>query len=124
MTQTVAGVKFSTLPGFSIERVNAADKNDSYVAITFDSQGRLAVSKEQDHPRYLFDNDKDGIYEAEKVISDKVRNCQGLWFDGPTLYASCVLVEAAAELAAKNAAGAGRPGRRVRPGCRTGPPRS
>ena len=101
VTQTVAGVKFSTLPGFSIERVNPPDKNDSYVAITFDSQGRLAVSKEQDHPRYLFDNDKDGIYETEKVISDKVRNCQGLWFDGPTLYASCVLVEAAAELAAK-----------------------
>ena len=28
-------------------------------------------------------NDKDGIYESEKVITDKVRNCQGLWFDGP-----------------------------------------
>src|SRR5687768_8690519 len=93
VTQTVAGVKFSTLPGFSIERVNPPDKNDSYVVITFDSQGRLVVSKEQDNPRFLLDNDKDGIYESEKVITDKVRNCQGLWFDGPTLYASCVLVE-------------------------------
>ncbi len=101
VTQTVAGVRFGTLPGFSIERVNPPDKNDSYVVVTFDSQGRLVVSKEQDHPRILLDNDKDGIYESEKVISDKVRNCQGLWFDGPTLYGSCVLVEAAAELAAK-----------------------
>jgi putative heme-binding domain-containing protein len=101
VTQTVAGVQFSTLPGFSIERVNPPDKNDSYVVVTFDSQGRLVVSKELDHPRILLDNNKDGIYESEKVISDKVRNCQGLWFDGPVMYGSCVLVEAAAELAAK-----------------------
>ena len=87
--QTVAGVKFGTLPGFAIERVNPADKTDSYVVLTFDSQGRPVVSKENDHPRLLLDNDKDGIFESEKVITDKVRNCQGLWFDGPTLYASC-----------------------------------
>ena len=31
VTQTVAGVKFSTLPGFAIERVNPPDKGDSYV---------------------------------------------------------------------------------------------
>ena len=101
VTQTVAGVKFSTLPGFTIERVNPPDRTDSYVVVTFDSQGRLVVSKELDHPRILLDNDKDGIYESEKIISDKVRNCQGLWFDGPVMYGSCVLVEAAAELAAK-----------------------
>ena len=74
VTQTVAGVQFSTLPGFSIERVNPPDKTDSYVVVTFDSQGRLVVSKELDHPRILLDNNKDGIYESEKVISDKVRN--------------------------------------------------
>jgi putative heme-binding domain-containing protein len=101
VTQTVAGVQFSTLPGFSIERVNPPDKNDSYVVVTFDSLGRLVVSKEQDHPRILLDDNNDGIYESEKIISDKVRNCQGLWFDGRSMYGSCVLVEAAAELAAK-----------------------
>ena len=101
VTQTVAGVQFSTLPGFSIERVNPPDKADSYVVVTFDSQGRLVVSKEQDHPRILLDANKDGIYESEKILSDKVRNCQGLWFDGDTMWGSCVLVEAAAELAAK-----------------------
>jgi putative heme-binding domain-containing protein len=110
VTQTVSGVKFSTLPGFSIERVNPPDRNDSYVVITFDSQGRLVVSKEQDFPRYLIDNDKDGVFESEKVISDKIRNCQGLWFDGPTLYGSCVLVEAAQELAAKAPPAGGRGG--------------
>src|SRR5687767_10900826 len=98
VTQTVAGVKFSTLPGFVIERVNPPAKTDSYVALTFDSLGRLVVSKEQDHPRLLLDSDKDGVYESEKILSDKVRNCQGLWFDGPTMYGSCVHVAEAQKL--------------------------
>ncbi len=110
VTHTVAGVKFSTLPGFAIERVNPPEKSDSYVALTFDSQGRLVVSKEQDHPRLLVDNDKDGVYESEKVITVEVRNCQGLWFDGRTMYGSCVHVAEAEKLqaAAKNQPGGGR----------------
>ena len=107
VTQTVAGVKFSTLPGFTIERVNPPDKTDSYVVVTFDSLGRLVVSKENDNPRILFDNDKDGVYESEKVITDKVRNCQGLWFDGRTMYGSCVLVSEGGTAA--DDAGARRP---------------
>jgi putative heme-binding domain-containing protein len=83
------GPRFTTLPGFTIERVVPASKLDSYVVITFDSKGRLFVSKEYDHPRLLLDNDNDGVYESEKIFSDKVRNCQGLWFDGPTLYGAC-----------------------------------
>ena len=100
VTQTVAGVKFSTLPGFTIERVNPPDKTDSYVALTFDSDGRLVVSKEHDHPRLLLDADKDGVFEGEKVVTDKVRNCQGLWFEGRTMYGSCVHVQKADEAAA------------------------
>ena len=89
VTNTVAGVKFGTLPGFVLERVNPADKSDSYVALTFDSAGRLVVSKEQDHPRILVDSNKDGIFDAEQIITDEVSNCQGLWFDGPTMYGAC-----------------------------------
>ena len=112
VTQTVAGVKFSTLPGFAIERMNPSDKSDSYVVITFDSLGRLVVSKENDFPRLLLDNDKDGIYESEKIISDKVRNCQGLWFEGRTMYGSCALVPTPEQLAAAPppAPGGGRGG--------------
>ena len=90
-------MKFSTLPGFVIERVNPPAKNDSYVALTFDSFGRLVVSKELDHPRLLLDNDSDGVYESEKIITDNVRNCQGLWFDGRAMYGSCVHVAEAPE---------------------------
>ena len=106
--QLVAGVKFSTLPDFSIERVNPPDRNDSYVVLTFDSRGRLVVSKEQDNPRLLLDNDNDGIYESEKVISDKVRNCQGLWFDGPTLYAACSEAPPTGQAPAPAGSGGGR----------------
>ena len=115
VTQTVAGVKFSTLPGFAIERMNPPDKGDSYVVITFDSLGRLVVSKENDFPRLLLDNDKDGIYESEKVISDKVRNCQGLWFEGKTLYAACAMVPTPEQVAAAPppAPGGGRGGPNV-----------
>lgn len=121
VTQTVADVKFGTLPGFTIERVNPADKTDSYVVITFDSLGRLVVSKENDYPRLLLDNDKDGVYESEKVITEKVRNCQGLWFDGPALYASCseAVPPPPAEEAGRGAAGGGRQGGG---GGRGGPP--
>jgi putative heme-binding domain-containing protein len=82
-------IRFTTLPGFSIERVVPTDKLDSYVAMTFDSLGRLVVSKENDHPRLLIDADGGGVFEGEKIISDKVRNCQGLWFEGLTLYGHC-----------------------------------
>ena len=34
--------------------------------MTFDSRGRLAVSKEADFPRLLLDNDGDGVLESEK----------------------------------------------------------
>ena len=108
VTQAVAGVKFSTLPGFVIERVNPPDKSDSYVALTFDSLGRLVVSKELDHPRLLLDTDNDGVYESEKIITDKVRNCQGLWFDGRAMYGSCVHVQKAQEAASTPAAGGTR----------------
>lgn len=46
VTRPVAGVQFSTLPGFVIERVNPADRKDSYIMLTFDSLGRPVVSKE------------------------------------------------------------------------------
>ncbi len=105
--RTVASVRFGTLPDFTIERVNPVDRSDSYVVLTFDSQGRLVVSKENDFPRLLLDNDGDGIYESEKVISEQVRNCQGLWFDGPVLYGSCAMANPPAPTTPPAAGGRG-----------------
>jgi putative heme-binding domain-containing protein len=94
--RTVSGVRFWTPPDFVIERVTPADRPDSYVAMTFDAQGRLAVSKENDFPRLLLDRDGDGVFEAESIVSEDVRNCQGLWFDGPVLYGTCAMADPAA----------------------------
>jgi putative heme-binding domain-containing protein len=81
--------RFTTLPGFAVERVVPAGRTDSYVAMTFDSQGRPVVSKEDMPPRRLVDGDGDGVFEDEVVVSTRVKDCQGLWYDGPTLYGAC-----------------------------------
>ena len=91
--RTVDDVRFWTPPDFAIERVTPAARTDSYVAMTFDSRGRLAVSKEADFPRLLLDNDGDGVLESERVVSESVRNCQGLWFDGPALHGACAMAD-------------------------------
>jgi putative heme-binding domain-containing protein len=85
---------FSTLPGFRVDRVNPVAKTDSYIVITFDSRGRpvvgQSVSGSGSHPRILLDEDRDGTYEGEKIVSDRLNTCHGLFFDGPTtLYADC-----------------------------------
>ncbi|MGB2714775.1 MAG: HEAT repeat domain-containing protein [Vicinamibacterales bacterium] len=112
------GSPFALLPGFKIERVTPADKTESLIVITFDSQGRPVVSQSASgngsSPRILLDNDKDGIFEAEKIVSDRLNTCHGLFFDGRTLYANCRGVvdgdpePAPAPAGPQPAAGAGR----------------
>jgi putative heme-binding domain-containing protein len=82
-------IQFTTLPGFTIEKVTPPDQAPSLVVLTFDSRGRLTVAKEFEEPRLLLDNDKDGIFETEKIFTDRIVNCQGLWWDDRTLYGSC-----------------------------------
>jgi hypothetical protein len=87
------GSPFSTLPGFRVERVTPADKTDSYIVVTFDSLGRPVVGQSASgsgsHPRTLIDANNDGIFEGEKVISEQLNTCHGLFFEGRTLYANC-----------------------------------
>jgi putative heme-binding domain-containing protein len=89
-----AGSPFSTLPGFTVTRVTPADKTDSYIVVTFDSRGRPVVSQSVsaagESPRILLDNDRDGIFEAEQIVSPLVNTCHGLFYDGTTLYANCM----------------------------------
>jgi hypothetical protein len=57
---TIDGMHLSTLPGFVVERVNPI-KIDSYVAMTFNAEGRPLVAKEFDYLRWLIDQDADGV---------------------------------------------------------------
>jgi putative heme-binding domain-containing protein len=92
--QAPAGSPFSTLPGFTVTRVTPPDKTDSYIVVTFDSRGRPVVSQSVsaagESPRILLDNDRDGIFEAEQIVSPLVNTCHGLFYDGTTLYANCM----------------------------------
>jgi putative heme-binding domain-containing protein len=82
-------IQFTTMPGFTIERLTPPNEEPSYVVLTFDTLGRITVAKEFDTPRILLDRNKDGIFETEKSFTDKIVNCQGLWWEGRTLYGSC-----------------------------------
>ncbi len=88
-----AGSPFALLPGFKIERVTPADKTESLIVVTFDSLGRPVVSQSSSgngsSPRVLLDANGDGIFEGEKIVSDKLNTCHGLFYDGRTLYANC-----------------------------------
>ena len=76
-------------PGFVVETLADDAQIGSLIQVTFDAKGLPVVSKERSHPVRLLDNDGDGTLETQQVISDQVENCQGIWFDGSTLYANC-----------------------------------
>ena len=70
------------------------DKIDSLIVVTFDALGRPVVSQSVSgngvEPRLLLDNDGDGIFESEKIVSDKLNTCHGLFYASrTTLYANC-----------------------------------
>jgi putative heme-binding domain-containing protein len=78
---------FRTRPGFSVEEVYSPEKSGSVVAMTFDSQGRLVISREKGPVVTLLDLNGDGLPDSEQIFTDKVTNCQGLCFDGNDLFA-------------------------------------
>ena len=89
-----AGSPFALLPGFKIERVTPADKTESYIVVTFDPQGRPVVSQSSSgagsSPRVLLDENKDGIYEGEKIVAEMLNTCHGLFYaNRTTLYGDC-----------------------------------
>ncbi|MCC6992241.1 MAG: c-type cytochrome, partial [Acidobacteria bacterium] len=88
-----AGSPFSTLPGFSVVRVTPAEKTESYIVITFNAKGQPVVGQSASgngsSPRLLIDANNDGMYEGEKIVSDRLNTCHGLFYEGNTLWANC-----------------------------------
>src|SRR5688572_30352440 len=88
------GSPFALLPGFKIERVTPEAKNESYIVVTFDPQGRPVVSQSSSgngsSPRVLLDENQDGIYEGEKIVAEMLNTCHGLFYASrTTLYGDC-----------------------------------
>lgn len=79
---------FETLDGFDVSLVRAAKEDeDSWIAMTFDSQGRLIVSKEKKGLlRFTLDATSSKVIKTE-VINTELRECRGLLFDNDSLYA-------------------------------------
>ncbi len=83
----VARPPFYRLPaGFSIEAAASPSLLGPVSTFTFDSRGRPVVVKDLGFATLLLDNNKDGVFETEKILSTAVRQLRGLWFDGRMLY--------------------------------------
>ncbi len=76
--------RFTVPEGFAVEEVYSPDEAGTVVAMTFDSQGRLVLAREDSTIVTLFDPDGDGEFE-ERVFTEEVYDSQGIFFDGPDL---------------------------------------
>src|SRR5688500_2741061 len=120
------GSPFALLPGFKIERVTPVAKVDSLIVVTFDARGRpvgsQSMSGNGDAPRLLLDNDGDGVFESEKIVSDKLNTCHGLFYASrTTLYANCRAVMPGDPPPAAGGRGGGPPAAGTQPGGATPP---
>ena len=81
--------KFWLAPGFEITELRVAQPDEgSWIAMAFDDQGRLTVSREDvGLLRMTIAEDRKSVSRVEK-IDVKLEECRGLAYDGATLYAN------------------------------------
>ncbi len=81
--------KFWIAPGFEITELRVAHPDEgSWIAMAFDDQGRLTVSREDvGLLRMTIAEDKKSVSRVDK-IDVPLEECRGLAYDGPTLYAN------------------------------------
>ncbi len=81
--------KFWIAPGFEITELRVAHPDEgSWIAMAFDDQGRLTVSREDvGLLRMTIAEDKKSVSRVEK-IDVPLEECRGLAYDGATLYAN------------------------------------
>ena len=72
--------EFVVPEGFAVEEVYSPEEAGSIVAMTFDSQGELVISREDSSVFRLLDSNGDGTIDEEQLVTDQVTNNQGLLF--------------------------------------------
>lgn len=73
--------------GFKITKVADNQLATNIYSLTIDSHGQTVVAG-PGYIKRLLDRDQDGIYDDFQLVSEFPKNgAQGLYFDGPTLYA-------------------------------------
>src|SRR5262245_53886744 len=73
--------RFTVPDGFRVElavRIPDSDPRFSLVNMTFDSQGRLLVSREGGAVLLCTEPDKDGVLQKVRPYCEQVKNCQGM----------------------------------------------
>jgi putative heme-binding domain-containing protein len=80
--------KFWTPPGFTVTELRAAQPQEgSWISLTFDPQGRLIVSREDEGLlRMTLNEGRTAIAKVEPIAA-KVQECRGLAFEGQQLFA-------------------------------------
>jgi putative heme-binding domain-containing protein len=81
--------RFMTLPGFSIDRIRRAEKDEgSWVSMAFDPQGRITIAREDKGLlRLTLPAQSDDVLKVE-TINDTLLECRGLLYAYDSLYAN------------------------------------
>lgn len=81
--------RFWTAPGFEIQTLRTAQPGEgSWIAMAFDPQGRLTVSREdQGLLRFTLDKERTKVERVETINKD-LKECRGLVYDDRVLYAN------------------------------------
>ncbi|MBX3425767.1 MAG: HEAT repeat domain-containing protein [Pirellulales bacterium] len=72
------GARFILSEEFEIERIARDEEVGSLIAMTFDAQGAMLVSREGGHLLRLADRDGNGVPEEVTTYCDKIENVQGI----------------------------------------------
>ena len=73
-------------PGFSVEPAASPARLGPLSGLSFDSRGRPIVFREGGLARLLVDQNGDGIFDTERVLTSQVTAVRGVWFEGRQLY--------------------------------------
>jgi len=77
--------RFLAAEGFKIEKVAGPDVTGTLINMCFDGKGRIIASQERGPLLMMIDSNGDGEMDKTQVVSDDIKNCQGVFAFDDTL---------------------------------------
>lgn len=81
------GARFQIPADFVVERLMYDSEVGSLIAMAFDSQGNILVSREGGHLQLLTDSDNNGAHDTMNIYCDQIKNVQGILSLGTRVFA-------------------------------------
>ena len=81
------GTRFQLPDNFAVQRLLHDEDVGSLIAMAFDSQGNLLVSRERGHLQLVSDTDNNGTFDSVQIFCDKIKNTQGILSLGTRVFA-------------------------------------